>query len=77
MKALLQVTTIESDTRWAKEIRLLGIPIWHEMELNVRSQKENKSRPIGFETIGSPAPVPLDENEEEEIDTTLYGKEKN
>ncbi len=77
MKAILKITTIESDTRWAKEIRFLGIPIWHEMELDVRNKTEKKLPHIGFETIGSPAPVQTEENEEEKIDTTLYGKEKN
>lgn len=76
MKALLQVTTIESDTRWAKEIRVLGIPVYLERELNVKSGKKSVKR-IGFQTISDASRLDTEEKESEDIDTTLYGKEKN
>lgn len=76
MKALLQVTTIESDTRWAKEIRVLGIPVYLERELNVKSGEKSVKR-IGFQTIGDTSLLDTEEEESEDIDTTLYGKEKN
>ena len=76
MKALLQITTIESDTRWAKEIRVLGIPVYLERELNVKSGKKSVKR-IGFQTIGDTSLLDTEEKESENIDTTLYGKEKN
>lgn len=76
MKALLQVTTIESDTRWAKEIRILGIPVYLERELNVKSGEKSVKR-IGFQTIGDASLLDTEEKESEDIDTTLYGKEKN
>lgn len=76
MKALLQVTTIESDTRWAKEIRFLGIPVYLERELNVKSGEKSVKR-IGFQTIGDVSLLDTEEKESENIDTTLYGKEKN
>lgn len=76
MKALLQVTTIESDTRWAKEIRVLGIPVYLERELNVKSGEKSVKR-IGFQTIGDTSLLDIEEKESENIDTTLYGKEKN
>lgn len=76
MKALLQVTTIESDTRWAKEIRVLGIPVYLERELNVKSGEKSVKR-IGFQTIGDASLLDTEKKESEDIDTTLYGKEKN
>lgn len=76
MKALLQVTTIESDTRWAKEIRVLGIPVYLERELNVKSGEKSVKR-IGFQTIGDTSLLDTEKKESEDIDTTLYGKEKN
>jgi hypothetical protein len=76
MKALLQITTIESDTRWAKEIRVLGIPVYLERELNVKSGEKSVKR-IGFQTIGDTSLLDTEEKESEDIDTTLYGKEKN
>lgn len=76
MKALLQITTIESDTRWAKEIRVLGIPVYLERELNVKSGEKSVKR-IGFQTIGDTSLLDTEEKESENIDTTLYGKEKN
>ena len=76
MKALLQVTTIESDTRWAKEIRVLGIPVYLERELNVKSGEKSVKR-IGFQTISDASRLDTEEKESEDIDTTLYGKEKN
>lgn len=76
MKALLQITTIEFDTRWAKEIRVLGIPVYLERELNVKSGEKSVKR-IGFQTIGDTSLLDTEEKESEDIDTTLYGKEKN
>ena len=76
MKALLQVTTIESDTRWAKEVRVLGIRVYLERELNVKSGEKSVKR-IGFQTIGDTSLLDTEEKESEDIDTTLYGKEKN
>lgn len=35
MKAILQVSIVETDTRRAKVIRLFGIPIYHRNELDV------------------------------------------
>lgn len=44
MKALLQVMITATDTRWAKEVRLFGIPIFHRKELDFQTH----SKPIGF-----------------------------
>ena len=50
--AILQISIIQSDTRWAKEVRLFGIPVYLERELDVRTKKEDKSKKIGFQQIG-------------------------
>lgn len=50
--AILTISTIQSDTRWAKEIRLFGVPIYIERELDVTTKKENKPTTIGFKQIG-------------------------
>jgi len=53
--AILQISIIQSDTRWAKEVRLFGIPVYLERELDVRTKKEDKSKKIGFQQIGDTA----------------------
>ncbi len=63
--ALIQVSIIESDTRWAKEIRFLGIPVYLVRELDVRTNEKQKKRPIGFQTIGD---ISLLETSDEEED---------
>lgn len=63
--ALIQVSIIESDTRWAKEIRFFGIPVYLVRELDVRTNEKQKKRPIGFQTIGD---VSLLETSDEEED---------
>lgn len=50
--AILQISIIQSDTRWAKEVRLFGIPVYLERELDVRTKKEDKPKKIGFQQIG-------------------------
>lgn len=50
--AILKKTIIQSDTRWEKEIRLLGIPVYLERELDVRTKKDDKPRPLGFQQLG-------------------------
>lgn len=52
MKAILQISVITSDTRWAKEVRLFGIPVYLERELDVTTKKRNEPRHIGFQQIG-------------------------
>jgi len=75
--AIIQISEIVSDTRWAKEVRIFGIPVWHSKELDLRTI-EKKSRParIGFQSIGDTSLLGTEEEDEEEIDTTIYGKEK-
>ncbi len=55
--AILQISTIQSDTRWAKEVRLFGIPIYVEREMDVRTHVEAPTPPkperIGFKQIGN------------------------
>lgn len=55
--AILQISTIQSDTRWAKEVRLFGIPIYVEREMDVRTRAEAPTPPkperIGFKQIGN------------------------
>ena len=46
--ALIKISIIESDTRWAKEIRFLGIPVFLIRELNVKTQNDEPARRIGF-----------------------------
>lgn len=53
--AILQISIIQSDTRWAKEVRLFGIPIYVERELDVRTKKSDKPQKIGFQQIGDTA----------------------
>lgn len=50
--AILKISIIQSDTRWAKEIRLFGIPVYLERELDVRTKKDDKPGPIGFQQLG-------------------------
>lgn len=54
--AILQISIIQSDTRWAKEVRLFGIPVYLERELDVRAKKgDTPPRRIGFQQIGDTA----------------------
>ena len=46
--ALIKISIIASDTRWAKEIRFLGIPVFLIRELNVKTQNDEPARRIGF-----------------------------
>jgi len=71
MKAVVQVSEIATDHRWAREVRVFGIPVFLSRELDVRTPTEDGRKKIGFCTIGDGSL--LDENEEEGIDTTLYG----
>lgn len=48
--ALLQVSEIFTDTRWAKEVRLLGILVYRKRKLDL--QTDDKPRQIGFQQIG-------------------------
>ncbi len=49
--ALIKISIIESDTRWAKEIRFLGIPVFLIRELNVKTQNDEQPRRIGFQVF--------------------------
>lgn len=51
MGALLKVSEIVTDTRWAKEVRLFGVPIYIARKLDLRTDK--KPRQIGFQRIGN------------------------
>lgn len=50
--AIIQISEIVSNTRWAKEIRFFGIPVFLARELNVRTENEQKPSQIGFKQIG-------------------------
>lgn len=75
MKSIIQISSISSDTRYAKEIRIFGIPVWLERELDVRTGHENKQKPIGFQTVGDTSLLNTEERDDEKIDTKTYGKE--
>lgn len=64
MKAIIQVSEILTDTRWAKEIRVFGIPVYLARELNVKAEKEDNKRPIGFHQIGDCSLLQTDNEEE-------------
>lgn len=49
MNAILQVSVIVADTRRAKEIRFLGIPVFIRREMNVKTVDE--PRRIGPQAI--------------------------
>ena len=62
MMALIQVSEIISDTRYAKEVRGFGIPVYITRELNVKTDKE-EPRQIGFKQIGDCSLLQTDEEE--------------
>ena len=65
--AILQISTIQSDTRWAKEVRLFGIPIYVEREMDVRTHIEAPPEPerIGFKQIGNTDLLDVGNNDED------------
>ena len=56
--ALLQVSEIFTDTRWAKEVRLLGILVYRKRILDL--QTDDKPRQIGFQQIGDTSLLEVD-----------------
>ena len=60
--ALIQVSEIISDTRYAKEVRVFGIPVYITRELNVKTDKD-EPRKIGFNQIGDCSLLQTDEEE--------------
>ena len=52
--AIIQVSIIDSDTRCAKEIRFLGIPVYLIRELDVKTRKVEPARRVCFQSIGDP-----------------------
>lgn len=64
MKAVVQVSEIVSDYRWAREVRIFGMPVFLSREMNVQaSTKDNRER-IGFRTIGNDSLLNVEGNEE-------------
>ena len=60
--AIIEVSEIITDTRWAKEIKIFGIPIYRAREINVKTEeKEEKSIPIGFQQIGDTSLLETDD----------------
>lgn len=63
--AIIEVSEIITDTRWAKEIKIFGIPIYRAREINVKTEekdeKDEKSIPIGFQQIGSTSLLKTDD----------------
>lgn len=56
--ALLQISEIFTDTRWAKEVRLLGILVYRKRKLDL--QTDDKPRQIGFQQIGDTSLLEVD-----------------
>ena len=44
MKALIQISAVKSNTRYAKKVCLLGIPIVYLREMNVEDEKRYASK---------------------------------
>lgn len=40
MKAIVKITVTDSDARYAREVRFLGIPIFYLLKLNVKTKNE-------------------------------------
>jgi len=59
--ALLQISEIFTDTRWAKEVRLLGIPVYRKRRLDL--QTDDKPRQIGFQQIGDTSLLVVDDED--------------
>ena len=60
--ALLQVSEIFTDTRWAKEVRLLGILVYRKRKLDL--QTDDKPRQIGFQQIGDTSLLEVDNEDD-------------
>lgn len=60
--ALLQVSEIFTDTRWAKEVRLLGILVYRKRRLDL--QTDDKPRQIGFQQIGDTSLLEVDNEDD-------------
>ena len=60
--ALLQISEIFTDTRYAKEIRLCGIPIYIARKLDL--QTDDKPRQIGFQQIGDTSLLEVDNEDD-------------
>lgn len=61
MMAIIEVSEIISDTRYAKQVKVLGIPVYLSRELNVQT-KEEKKPAIGFQQIGDVSLLETEEN---------------
>ena len=60
--ALLQVSEIFTDTRWAKKVRLLGILVYRKRKLDL--QTDDKPRQIGFQQIGDTSLLEVDNEDD-------------
>lgn len=60
--AIVEVSEIISDTRYAKQVKVLGIPVYLTRELNVKTEKEERPVPIGFQQIGDTSLLETEEN---------------
>lgn len=60
--AIVEVSEIISDTRYAKQVKVLGIPVYLARELNVKTEKEERQVPIGFQQIGDTSLLETEEN---------------
>lgn len=64
MKAVVQVSEIVSDHRWAREVRIFGIPVFLSKELDVRAPTKDNRERIGFRAIGDDSLLDVGGNEE-------------
>lgn len=48
--AIIQISIIESDTRWAKEIRFLGIPVYLIRVMDVKTREVEHVKRVGYQT---------------------------
>lgn len=51
--AIIKVSVIDTDTRWAKEIRIFGIPVYLYRVLNLKEKETPVPSRIGFHVIGN------------------------
>ena len=74
--AVIKISVIDTDTRWAKEIRFLGIPVYLVRVLDLKTKKTPERRQIRFNAIGDTSLLEVDDDDEEDIDTKTYGVRK-
>lgn len=70
MKALIELYTVVGESRYAKSLRFLGIPLWITREVDVRPKVEKRKKPVGFQNISDTSGIEIDEKEEDNGEET-------